>query len=170
MAKIVHQYRLTDSVEYDSLQLAGVPLTKNWKSFEYIKENLQPFLKSTTNSSGMVDYQKVNLESNEVLYKTIPTELDIEIFDRNILFMMTRIELCQICKEYGIVTTNRTNQFLVKEILEKQEKVQALKEEKKEKEIIQEETTNKIETYAEEVDEIKEETKTKSIFDILKKN
>jgi hypothetical protein len=165
MAQVAHQYRLTDSVEYDSLQIAGVTLTKDWFSFVNVKEELQAFLKSTTNTEGMVDYQKVNVESKEVLYKTIPNPLDMPIFERNVLFSMIRSELCEICKEYGIVTTNKTNQFLVKEIIEKQENIEAAKIEQS-KEIIPSETTNKIEDNTVAVEP---EVKAKSVFDILKK-
>jgi len=165
MARVVYQYRLTDTVEYEALQLAGVSLTKGWTTFTGVKEELTPFLKSTTKPEGMVDYQKVNADSNEVLYKTIPIPMDIPIFDKSVLFTMTRSELCEICKEYGIVTVNRTNQFLVKEILEKQEKTHIAPIVEEVKVIIDPSDTNIIETDPEIV---KDETK-KTIFDILKK-
>lgn len=161
MARIQYQYRLNESIKEDAMQIAGVNLTKEWANFNYNNDTLTPFIKTLNNPNGLIDYQKIDADSYEVMYKSIPKIADLPIYTKQALFLMSRIELCNICREYGIVTVNRVNEFLIKEILERQavnyESVEAKEE------IIKIEPTNKLEV----IEEIKPESK--SLFDILKK-
>jgi len=162
MARIVHQYRLTDSVKEYTMQIAGINLTKDWISYPNVAEKLVPFIKTDANKSGLVDYERKNYDSNEVLYKSVPNIDNMPIYTKAQLFIMSRVEICEICRDYAIITTNRSNAFLVKEILEKQSGVESTKEPEVEKEVIQDEVIQ---------DEIKveQDSTRKSLFDILKR-
>jgi hypothetical protein len=162
MARIQYQYRLNESIKEEAMQIAGVNLTKEWSNFNYNNETLTPFIKTINNPGGLIDYQKVDADSYEVMFKSVPKIVDLPIYTKQALFLMSRKELCDICKEYGIVTVNRVNEFLIKEIIERQSKNYESVEAKEE--IIIPESTNKEEV----IEEIK--PKSKSLFDILKKN
>ena len=133
-------------------------------------EKLTPFIKSEANPSGLVDYEKKDVESNEVLFKSVPNLKEMPIYSKARLLTMTRIELCDICRDYAIVTTNRVNEFLVKEILEKQVKMANVNPKDFETNVIKTDVEDDVVTTIQ--DENKEAIKTdsaKSIFDILKK-
>ena len=170
MARIVYQYRLTDSVVEKEMQIAGVNLSKDWVSSPNIIEKLIPFIKTDANKTGLVDYEKKNYESNEVLYRSVPNIEDMPVYTKSQLFIMNRSELCDICRDYAMVTTNKSNEFLVKEILEKQAKFVVIKEEIKEtpKEEIKQVVIEKP-LIVENDSIVNNEAPKRSMFDILKR-
>jgi len=178
MAKMIYQYKIADSVKDDAMQVSGINLRREWTPFTSIQTNLIPFIKTLHNPNGILDYSKKNMESNEVIYKSIPNMEDLTIYSKQDLFIMNRQELCEICKAYTIITQNKRNERLIREILESQAKYSTNKQ-------IQDdniqpsisEILDSLSTVDKElnpdirivVDNTKEISTKKTIFDILKK-
>jgi hypothetical protein len=172
MGRISHFYKLTETVNSEAMQIAGVNLSKEWTAFPNMVDKLLPFIKSEANRNGLVDYEKRDCEANEVLFRSIPDIKDIPIYSKALLLTMTRSELCDICRAYAIVTTNKVSEFLVKEILEKQIKLADMHPSLFEnKEVITvDQDIKPIITTEENKQNETIDSKQKSILDILKKN
>lgn len=132
MSRIVHRYRINEEDKSDYKMVAGIELSKQWKDFNSEKQELTSFIKSVANQSGFLDYQKKDLVSQEVIYKSVAKEKQIPIYSKQALHLMSRNEIVEIFKMYGIDTTNKTKDFLIVELL----KIQP------EEEIIQEDVTD----------------------------
>jgi len=132
MARMIHQYKIIDSSKDNFMQIANINLRKEWTPFTTIQQALIPFIKTISNPNGLLDYNKKNMESNEVVYRSIPDIENLSIYSKQDLFIMTRQELCEICKAYTIITQNKRNERLIKEILESQAKYSTNKQIQKE--------------------------------------
>ena len=164
MSRIVHRYRINEEDKADFKMVAGIELSKQWRDFSSEKQELTSFIKSMANLSGFIDYEKKDLVSQEVIYKSVAKEKEIPIYSKQALHLMTRNEIVEIFKMYGIDTTNKTKDFLIVELM----KIQP-----KEEEIIQEnvddENTLENETLMDIANEIStSEVSTESVLERIK--
>jgi len=135
MSKIVYRYRIEANDPSDNKMVAGVELSKQWKDFSSEKYELTSFIKSVVNPNGFIDYEKKDLVSQEVIYKSVAKEKEIPVYSKQALHLMSRDEIVEIFKMYGIETTNKTKDFLIVELMRIQPKDEdivedSLKEEK----------------------------------------
>jgi hypothetical protein len=105
------------------MSLNGVHLSKQWNLAEMQpKKELHPFIKSNANMEGIIDYEIFIPATKEVVYNSVEAmSRDIPIYQVNDLMSMTvRKDLTHIAEYYGIDTVNKSNQFLIKLIIDAQ--------------------------------------------------
>jgi len=117
-----YRYKLTEKCISDSMQIAGINLTKDWIDFKVVKEVLNSFIHTPANLSGILDFEKKDLLTNEIVQQS-QWEGDIpEIISRETLYAMERHELVPIAKYYLIDCVNKDAKMLVKLIIDFQTK------------------------------------------------
>ncbi len=122
MSKIVYRYKIEENDANDNKMVAGVELSKQWKDFPSEKYELASFIKSVVNPNGFIDYEKKDLVSQEVIYRSVAKEREIPTYSKQALYLMSRNEIVEIFKMYGIDTTNKTKDFLIVELMRIQPK------------------------------------------------
>lgn len=122
MSKIVYRYKIEENDANDNKMVAGVELSKQWKDFPSEKYELASFIKSVVNPNGFIDYEKKDLVSQEVIYRSVAKEREIPAYSKQALHLMSRNEIVEIFKMYGIDTTNKTKDFLIVELMRIQPK------------------------------------------------
>ncbi len=128
---IVYRYRLTKEHVHNNHQVCGINLTKEWSDFKSIKDQLNPFLKTSINPDGFIDFEKKDYNSNEVIQQSTYTGNTPDIIAKETLHAMDRKELVPIAKYYRIDITNKPKEILIKAILEYQEKREKAEAEQK---------------------------------------
>lgn len=129
--QIFHRYRLIEEYKDDTYGLNGVNLSKTWVDFHSPKNEIHSYIRSKSNPSGIIDYveyeriSKTNLYDSDAYYRKVPTKIDPVVF-----YKMSRKELEEVCKMYGIVTTMKVNEFLIKVIIKAQDEFFVRKDKK----------------------------------------
>jgi hypothetical protein len=137
----VYRYKLTDSCKDERRQIAGTTLTKSWIDFKAPKQELEIFIKTSIKPEGIIDFEKKDLISNEIIQQSTWTGEIPEIISREVLHAMERFELVPIAKYYLIDCVNKDSKMLIKLITEAQNK--RIKTEEKQKEVISIKQENK---------------------------
>ena len=133
MKQIVYRYKLCQDYESDSVQIASINLSKNFKDFPNKQGQLEMFLRTNTNLDGFIDFEEKDLISGTVLDKSLfegpnkkYTPIELTFFSRE--------QLVEIAQTYNIDPRNKRNDFLIKLIIIEQDKVKELKKKTKKKE------------------------------------
>lgn len=130
--KLYYRYKLVSDYKIDSYCINNVTLTKTWTDFSDKKNEMNKFIRSKINPKGFVDFAIIDVMSNtyqhnsEELYNKVPV-----IYDPVVLYKLSRAELNEVCKVYGIDTAFKVNDFLVKEVIKAQQDVENLIKEMK---------------------------------------
>ncbi len=140
---LVYRYKLIKELPNDTAQVAGVNLTKEFTDFKSVQESLIPFIKSSSNLTGFIDFEKKDLMNGEIIQQSTYTGDVPDIIAREVLNAMERFELVPIAKYYNIDVVQKDKNMLVKMIIEYQNKrIEAEKPVEEEKKVIQENITN----------------------------
>lgn len=119
--QILYKYRLNEKCKESSRQIVGINLSKNWISYGYKYEQLTPFIRTKFNEDGIVDFEEYDVESKQVFNSSITDyEKEVEIHSREALSTMVRKELIPIAKSLQINPVNKSDIFLVREIIKRQ--------------------------------------------------
>lgn len=145
----VYRYKLSDNCKEEQRQIAGITLTKNWTDFRSQKEQLIPFIKSPSRLDGLLDFEKKDLISNEIVIQSTYTGETPDIISRETLNAMERFELVPIAKYYEIDVVQKDKNMLIKMITERQNK-RIEYESKKEDKVIEKDNTNIIINHTEQ--------------------
>jgi len=128
MSKI-YQYTINenavnvDNEFLDSLQLEGLSFKRDkWLSHNSRIGNLDRYIKTKMNPTGILDYQEFRTDDEKVMYssKDAFNEVADKIYNFEELSLMDRLEIVNIAKIYNLPLSGKTNKRLVKEILETQ--------------------------------------------------
>lgn len=131
-ANSVHwRYRLNENEPLDNKSVEGVILTKEWTRLSLeSKPQLEKHIRSKINPNGIIDYEQVIPEGGKVIRSSKELfERELKTYTIEQLSLMKRPELNDVASLYGISSVNKTNDFLIKLILQSQLKMQGNQEE-----------------------------------------
>lgn len=129
---VQYKYRLNSNwKDSDSLKLEGVELTREWIFFSKKKDSISHHVKTKLNPNGIVDYEEVNPYTQGV-YRSSVSEFDkkLPIYTKDMLDVMKRDDLVEISRVYSIDPVRKTNDFLIKLIIDAQKQLQEINDEK----------------------------------------
>jgi hypothetical protein len=132
MKQIVYRYKLCKDYEGDSIQIAGINLSKSFKDFPNKQEQLEMFLRTNTNLDGFIDFEEKDLISGIVVDKSL-FEGPNKKYNPIELTFFNRDQLVEIAQSYNIDPRNKRNDFLIKLMIVEQEKIAELKKKTKKK-------------------------------------
>jgi len=115
------RYKLNSNSQSDTMQIAGINLTKSYRDFDNKCEELNGYIRKKDRPEGVVDYQIYNVADKEaVLDSKVIFDMIDKIYTREELSIMNRTELIDVCLVYNINPVNKPDSFLAKLILQKQ--------------------------------------------------
>lgn len=119
--RVIYRYFLNENFKGESCSFNGLVVTKTPKDFDSKLEELDPYIRTKYNPTGMVDYQVINPYSNGSNFDSKEIfEKDLKIYSREEIALMNRDEIITICQIYNIPVVNMRTEILAKLILEKQ--------------------------------------------------
>lgn len=118
-----HRYKLNENSKSDRASVNGVILTKTWTAGSMNpKQELSPFVMTRENPQGTIDYEIFLPHTKEILYNNREAmERKVPIYQIAELLVKKREDLVYIAEYYGISVVNKSNQFLISLISQKQE-------------------------------------------------
>ena len=123
--RIMFRYKLNENTKFDNQSIANVKLSKNWMCTYNKQIILEPFIRTKSNPTGIVDYEELDLDQNN---KVVKSSYDIfkkkvKKYTREQLGIMTRSELVRIAEDmYELNTFGWNDTLLAKRIIEEQAK------------------------------------------------
>ena len=149
--RFYYRYKLNENSESESKMIRQNELSKKWTIFPNEVKEFKDFIRTKDRPTGIIDYEMFD-RFTEAVHKSSIVDFNkrFPMYSREILASMPRTQLVSICNAYNISTVNKRPDFLINQILTKQdvyreEQEQRDKEERKQlMEQIAEEKVNEV--------------------------
>jgi len=171
------RYKLNENSDSDSKMIRQNELSKKWTVFPYEVKEFKDFIRTKDRPTGIIDFEQFD-RFTEAVQKSSAVDFHkkFPMYTRETLSSMPRKELVEICAAYNISTVNKRPDFLINQILTKQEiyrEEQEQREKEEKKQLMEKIAEDKVNEILEKKlvvleDGDKAELK-KSVMDTLKK-
>jgi hypothetical protein len=117
-----YRYKLNENSDTDSKMISKIEVSKKWTIFPNEIKEFKQFIRTKDRPTGILDYEQFN-RYTEGIHKSSIVEYSTRfpMYTRDTLASMPRKQLVEICNAYNISTVNRRPDFLINQILIKQE-------------------------------------------------
>ena len=120
--KFYYRYKLNENYKSDSKMISNIELSKKWTIFPNEVEEFRTFIRTKDRPTGIIDCEQFDRFTNAVQKSSIVNfKKKLPMYARETLASMPRSQLVEICNAYSISTVSKRPDFLINQILTKQE-------------------------------------------------
>lgn len=121
-AKIVFKYKLNENCVGETKGFGKQIISRKGTFYNEFQQELWPFVRTKDNPKGEIDYEEIDTNTQGILHSSyVNFKKRFPKYELKTLASMTRSQITDICLAYSIVSINRSTEFLINLILEKQD-------------------------------------------------
>jgi len=125
---IGYRYKLNENWKGPdtNVSVEGINLSRDWKVFSSKQYKLENRIRNILNPKGIVDVEEYSLDDGSILFSSLPEKIEFNktiIFKKEELESFDRNRLTKIARFYRIDPIRKTNDFIIRLILQKQREV-----------------------------------------------